>query len=60
MAETTEKKTKKVYVEPTITSCEVEPSAYAVGSVPQQGKWLEYCVFFACCDHNILPWSFCK
>ena len=52
---------KKAYVKPEITSCEVEQGAYACGSTPgNTAKWLEWCLFFSCCDHNVLPfWRGC-
>ena len=46
---------KKVYVKPVVTSYEVEQDAYAGGSPPQGTKWLEWFLFFGCCDHNIIP-----
>jgi hypothetical protein len=50
---------KKTYIEPVITSCEVAQEAYACGSAPgspsdTSSKWLQFSVFFSCCDQKIL------
>ena len=47
---------KKEYIKPEITSHEVEQDAYACGSTPgDKASWLEWCLLFGCCDHNIIP-----
>ena len=51
---------KKGYIKPEVTSYEVEQDAYACGSPGENAKWLEWTLFFSCCDHNVLPFWGCK
>ena len=55
-----ERQMRKDYVKPEITSHEVEQDAYACGSGPgHNAKWLEWTLFFSCCNHNVLPFWRC-
>jgi len=55
MLKSNDSRKKKEYIKPEITSCEVEQGAYACGSPTQGTKWLDWCLLFGCCDHNIIP-----
>jgi len=55
-----ERQMRKDYVKPEITSYEVEQDAYACGSGPgHNSKWLEWTLFFSCCNHNVIPFWRC-
>ena len=54
-----ERQMRKDYVKPEITSYEVEQDAYACGSPGGNAKWIEWTLFFSCCNHNVLPFWRC-